>query len=99
MVVVFQVPPDLEGQLTDFGEVSGGGAPRAEAAGTIQASVEPAFGHLGFATTTTNAAGEPYTQAGGHPFEFSTEFDFATVSCVNPKEETNAAQYGTLPAL
>ncbi len=88
MLVGFQVPEGLEGPLADFGEVSGGGAPRAEASATLQAAAAPAFGHLGFGATLTNAAGEPYTQAGGHPYEFSTEFDFATVSCVSPESQS-----------
>jgi hypothetical protein len=84
MVDAVQVPAEAGGELIDFAEVSGGGAPRAEGQGTTIASSAPSFGHLGFGAYATNAAGEPYTQAGGHPFEFSTEFNFATLSCLNP---------------
>ena len=59
-------------------------------AGTIQATRRTRLRQLGFDASITDAAGEPYTQAGGHPYEFSTEFNFATVSCVNPEEEGSA---------
>ena len=87
MADVFQAPAGAEGELADFGEVSGGGAARAEASDTIQAIAEPVFGHLGFGASIIDSAGDPYLQAGGHPYEFSTEFNFATVSCVNPNGE------------
>ena len=46
------------------------------------ASSNPAPGLLHFSSSLTNASGEPYTQAGGHPYQFSTNFHFETFSTI-----------------
>jgi hypothetical protein len=94
---VFVEPEGTEGQLEDSARVSGGGAPTAEASGTIDSTSQPSFGHLGFEASLTQASGQPYTQAGGHPYQFTTDFSFATLSCVNPEFEGSAVFAATCP--
>jgi hypothetical protein len=49
------------------------------ASGAIPASAaSPEFGVAGFSVGATNATGEPYTQAGGHPYELSTTIELNT---------------------
>jgi hypothetical protein len=81
MVVLASVPAGVEGPLTDLARISGGGAPPAEARATNEAAAEPPFGKLGFtATLPDSSKTAPYTQAGGRPYQFTTEFDFETYS-------------------
>jgi uncharacterized repeat protein (TIGR01451 family) len=83
MDVLVRVPASVEGTLQDVGRVSGGGAAEAaEASVTNTASANPKPGILHFDSSITNASGEPYTQAGGHPYEFSTDFHFETYSTI-----------------
>jgi hypothetical protein len=89
MLVLVPVPADVEGLLEDQATVSGGGGEAVEGSTTTESIAQPPFGKLGFNASITNAAGEPYTQAGGHPYAFTTEFDFATVSCTNSVTEEN----------
>ena len=84
MSVSAEVPAGTEGSLEDTGEVTGGGATGVSASASNLASVgEPPQGQLGFNAGINNSGGEPYTQAGGHPFEFHTEFNFETYSAAN----------------
>ena len=91
MDVLVRVPANVEGTLEDVGRVSGGGAEEAaEAIVTNTASADPTPGILHFESSITNASGEPYTQAGGHPYEFSTDFHFETYSTItSPGGEWN----------
>ncbi|HVC08274.1 MAG TPA: hypothetical protein VND98_11925 [Solirubrobacterales bacterium] len=83
MSVRAEVPATVTGSLEDFGKVSGGGV-----AGEVEASTTniatagepPTPGHLGFEASITDSSGNPYRQAGGHPYQFSTEFNFETYS-------------------
>ncbi len=84
MVVSALAPEGLEGTLEDVARVSGGGAATVEAAASNEANPEPPFGKLGFETAITNSSGGDYTQAGGHPYQFTTEYDFATYSEAHP---------------
>ena len=92
-----EVPMGMEGTLEDTAEAEGGGSAPASGTGTMEATPNPQFGNLGFHASATNAAGEPYRQAGGHPYEFSTEFNFATTSCVNSEEEQSGPDFGKCP--
>jgi hypothetical protein len=85
MSVSAEVPGGTEGALEDTAEVSGGGAGTVTAAATNAASVgEPPPGTMSFNAGINNSGGEPYTQAGGHPFAFHTEFNFETYSNATP---------------
>ena len=42
------------------------------------ALASPEFGVSKFTMSATNAAGEPFTQAGGHPYEVTSEIVFNT---------------------
>ena len=82
MALSVEVPADVTGSLEDTAKVSGGGAAEAEANGSNLATAEepPTPGYLGFASSITDSSGNPYTQAGGHPYKFNTEFNFETYS-------------------
>ncbi len=80
MTVLVDVPAGVEGPLLNGARVSGGGLPTVEASATNEASADPQFGTLHFGSTITDSSGLPYTQAGGHPFEFTTQFNFGTYS-------------------
>lgn len=49
------------------------------------------FGIESFSFQAINEHGEPYTQAGGHPFELVTTIDFNTTFPENPAAETTLA--------
>jgi uncharacterized repeat protein (TIGR01451 family) len=66
------------GPITDRVKVSGGGTPTVEAGATNEVDAEPAFGIHRFDAPLTDSSANPYTQAGGHPYQLSTEFNFAT---------------------
>ncbi len=97
MAVKVPVPANVEGILEDVARITGGGAPPAEASATNTASAEPTFGVFHFDSTLTDSAGIPYTLAGGHPFQFTTEFNFGTYSCASPGENSSWQWSGTCP--
>ena len=71
------------GELTGSFAVAGGGpgvAPATRADPTRVTTVEPAFGVDAFDGEVVDAAGAPFTQAGGHPPEASVSIDFNTTS-------------------
>jgi hypothetical protein len=77
-------PGAAEDVATGSFTISGGGAAPATTVRPIQVTTAPpTFGVAAFdGQTTANAAGDPFTQAGGHPYAYSTSLDFNTV--VNP---------------
>jgi hypothetical protein len=88
LFVLVNVPPGVEGPLEDIAEISGGGAPSVEASTTNASSSNPPPGTLHFGASLTDAAGDPYTQAGGHPFQFTTDFGLETFSTARPSGGT-----------
>jgi hypothetical protein len=88
MFVLVGVPSGVEGSLEDVAKISGGGAPPAEA-GAVNRAVEGTapFDTLHFDASLTDSSANPYTQAGGHPYQFTTEFHFGTYSSVDPTQE------------
>ncbi len=99
MFVLSAVPatgPGSSGPLEDVARISGGGAAAAEASASNVASPEPPFGKLGFASALTDSSANPYTQAGGHPYQFTTEFNLATYTeSLSPEERlTNYTETG-----
>jgi hypothetical protein len=59
--------------------IKGGGAPAAVSAAPMRVTTAaPEFGIAAFDALVTDAAGLPYSQAGGHPFAASTSIDFNT---------------------
>jgi uncharacterized repeat protein (TIGR01451 family) len=71
------VNPQATNPSTNVAEVSGGGAGEAsttpeEGKTTVTEAVP--FGSNIFTTSVFNESKEPFSQAGGHPFEYSTEF-------------------------
>ncbi len=72
------------GALEDSAKISGGAAPTAEASTTNEVSAAPPYRISGFSASLTESDCElteescrSFTQAGGHPFQYSTEFNFA----------------------
>jgi uncharacterized repeat protein (TIGR01451 family) len=80
------VDPSASGLLTTTLQMTGGGAPDLETADpTTITTAAPSFGVDAFdGQVTADAAGAPYTQAGGHPFAASTDIDFNTMTNANP---------------
>ncbi len=76
------VDPGASGVLTSQFDVTGGeAAPVSTVDPTLVTSVPPEFGIDGFdGQTTANAAGDPYTRAGGHPYGISTAVFFNTIT-------------------
>jgi hypothetical protein len=67
------------GLLTPRFQVKGGGAASAfSAAPFTVTSAPPEFGVAAFDAFVTDAAGVPFSQAGGHPFAATTSIDFNT---------------------
>ena len=62
-------------------------------------AAEPAFGKFSFDSSITDASKvDPYTQAGGHPFQFTTEFNFGTYACAAETAPPENAWFdGTCP--
>ncbi len=91
MEVLVELPPGVEGDLEDTATVSGGGA-AAPAEGHVitPATTEPPFGRFGFDASLNDSAGGEYAQAGGHPYQQVTEFNFGTYSSL-PTEVTSGA--------
>jgi hypothetical protein len=82
-VVTADVDGGAAGTLTAQFQVSGGGA--VNTATTVRpvrvSGTPPGFGAAAFdGQVSADAAGDPLTQAGGHPYEVSTSFDFNTVT-------------------
>jgi hypothetical protein len=78
--------PGASGTLTTSFEVSGG---EAGAAGTVKpvnvSPGTPGFGVSAFdGQVSSDAAGDPSTQAGGHPYAITTSIDFDTTTNSNP---------------
>jgi hypothetical protein len=80
-VVAVAVSGGATGAVESSFAVFGGGA--SNTASTVDpttvSSADPPFGVDAFDAQVSDAAGGPYTQAGGHPFEASTSIDFNTV--------------------
>ena len=86
-VLTVAVDPGATGVLTASFEVSGGGASNiAETADpTSITATAPSFGVDAFdATVASDATGNPFTQAAGHPYAASASIDFNTVTNPNP---------------
>ncbi len=75
-----EAEPSASGGLSPHFEVSGGGAAPASTIGPILVSSEPpGFGIDSFESRLgANPAGDPFTQAGGHPFNSTTTIEFNT---------------------
>jgi uncharacterized repeat protein (TIGR01451 family) len=87
-VVTVNVVPNASGTLTTSFSLSGGD-PSNPTASTVDSTVitseAPRFGVDAFdGQVTADAAGDPYTQAGGHPYAASTSIDFNTETNPNP---------------
>jgi hypothetical protein len=80
------VDPGASGTLTSTFQASGGGAASVTTVDpTTITSQSPAFGVDAFdGQVTADQAGNPFTQAGGHPYAASTSIDFNTTTNPNP---------------
>ena len=96
MTVLAEVPGGVEGPLEDVAKVYEEGNLVGEGSAENAASANPTFGTFHFDAALTEASGNPYTQAGGHPYEFITEFNFGTASVSEPTSE-GWEQSGTAP--
>jgi hypothetical protein len=92
--IAVEADPAAGGVLTSAFEISGGGAPQPTTTvdPTRVESGPPAFGVDAFdGGVDADAAGTPYTQAGGHPHAIWTTIDFATADTptADPPDNSN----------
>jgi hypothetical protein len=84
-VLIVSIDPGASGPLESTFEVSGGDSPPATAGEVTQVTrAPPEFGVDAFDGQVSNAAGEGFTQAGGHPAAASVSIDFNTMTHPNP---------------
>ncbi len=96
-ILIMFVPVDIAANApspaVNHVSVSGGGPVDASATETTPVTTEPVdFGFQSLQTYFTDNTGAPFTQAGGHPYVFHT--DFQTTSIFDPPKENPVA--GTL---
>jgi hypothetical protein len=73
------------GDLVNTASISGGGAPAATASSTNPISdSSPPFGLSGFSALAAGLDGQPATQAGAHPYEFTNRFDLNNLTGQDP---------------
>ncbi len=66
-------------------QIAGGGAsPAATADPTLISAAPPTFGVDAFDTLTADSVGEPFEQAGAHPYDYTTDVDLNTVNDPRP---------------
>ena len=79
LVLRVHVDSQAANPSTNVATVSGGGAPEASTkpaeGGTVVTEAVP-FGIESFTTNVIDSLGNPFSQAGGHPFEYKTELVF-----------------------
>jgi hypothetical protein len=80
------VDSGISGLRTASFQVSGGGAAPASTVDPVTVTPDPpSFGPAAFdGQVIGDLAGDPYTQAGGHPYAASTSIDFNTMTNPNP---------------
>jgi hypothetical protein len=86
--VTMSVDGAASGTLTTSFQIFGGGGAAGPASTVDPTRIDatpPAFGLDAFdGQVASDAAGDPFTQAGGHPFAASTSIDFNTISSSDP---------------
>jgi hypothetical protein len=88
MYVYVTVNPGTEGSLVDSATVSGGGAQEASTSVQNQvASSSPLFGVGSFVSSIAGVDGAPDTQAGAHPYDFTTRIDLNSVFRIPPDND------------
>ncbi len=102
MPVAINIAPGVSGTAVNQVSVSGGGAPDDTASESTPFSSQPAnFGFQSLDTSITRSDGSSETQAGGHPYQFHTGFQFDKAFAPersNPPAETPKDVIATLPA-
>ncbi len=79
MYVPVNVPPESSGTALNQVSVSGGGAVDAAATETAPVSAQPAgFEFQSSESALTDPGGAPFTQAGGHPYQFHIGFQLSS---------------------
>jgi hypothetical protein len=75
LIIHVAVPPSATGTLVNFARIQGGGAPAAQTTSSNPVSEDPASsGFEAFEAALTDDAGRLLTQAGSHPYQYSTYF-------------------------
>lgn len=88
MTVYVTVDPGAASGLTNTATVSGGGAPTESMDNTDVIGPPPGFGVSAFHAYIAGLDGGPDTQAGDHPYEFTTSIDLNNKVRVNPDTTT-----------
>jgi hypothetical protein len=88
MYVYVTVNSGTVGPVRDTATVSGGGVPDASATNQTPISTTPVlFGVQELMSQITGVDGAAFTQAGGHPYEFRTRIDFASMFRTMPEDD------------
>jgi hypothetical protein len=81
LIVHVVVGAEAADSVTNVAAVSGGGAATATTSDVTAVTPAVPFGIRSFTTSVTESLGDPFTQAGGHPFAANATFGFnSTVS-------------------
>jgi len=86
MMIVADVNPAASGELLSTFEVSGaGGSTHTAVDPLVVSATSPEFGLSDFdGQVAADAAGAPFTQAGGHPYQASTAIEFNAITHPDP---------------
>jgi hypothetical protein len=90
MYVYVTVDPGVQGVLSNNLAVSGGGAPEATVTERTDGSSTPLFGVTDLVSGIAGVDGAPDTQAGGHPYEYTTRVDLNNVIRPHPDSGVGA---------
>ncbi len=87
MLVSVTLDEGTSGALVNRVSVSGGGAPEVSTSTENQTGVASPFGFTGLVSSITGVDGMSDTQAGDHPYEFTTRIDLANKFKIRPEGE------------
>jgi hypothetical protein len=91
MYIQVALEPGASGALVNTARVSGGGASEAVTSARNKISTIPAVFGVSLSPSIAGLDGAPYTQAGGHPYGFTTRIDFNNDHAHHPEEGTDSA--------
>jgi hypothetical protein len=91
MYVHVLVSPGTPGPLTNTATVSGGGAPAVTATSENPVDSNPPFGISGLTSLIAGSDGAPDTQAGDHPFGYTTRIDLNSAFEIGPVDDLEVA--------
>ena len=86
LITRVEVAPTAEGTVTNTVSVSGGGAPTVMTTEPTTIGSALPFGIASFSAPAIFPEGTPDTQAGGHPYSFTTNISYNTTGSVTTED-------------